>query len=246
MRHTAISRRDFTRKSLVTAIGLTLAPSLSIGTFAAESKSPMRIGIIGSGRIGGAVGLRWAEAGHQILFASRNPSELDDLVSAAGPLARSGYPRDAAVFGEVIFIAVPYAALPQVGRDFAPLMQGKVVIECGNPYIGRDGEMAAEALIKGTGVASAEFLPGVRLVRAFNAIGYASVHEKAHRQGELVAIPIAGDDADAISVASQLVVDAGFDPVLVGPLARAKDFDQGTPVYVQDLTARELRDALDL
>ena len=228
------------------AVGLKLTSSIGVSSFAAESNTPRRIGIIGSGRIGGAVGLRWAEAGHEILFSSRNPSELDDLVNQAGPLAKSGYPQEAAEFGDVVFIAVPYAALPQVGRDYAPLMQGKVVIECGNPYVGRDGEMAAEALAKGAGLASSGFLPGVRLVRAFNAIGYASVHEKAHRQGELVAIPIAGDDAEAISITSQLVIDAGFDPVVVGSLARAKDFDQGTSVYVQDLTARQLRNALSL
>ena len=131
-------------------------------------------------------------------------------------------------------------------KRFALWRSKLVVIECGNPYVGRDGEMAAEALAKGAGLASSGFLPGVRLVRAFNAIGYASVHEKAHRQGELVAIPIAGDDAEAISITSQLVIDAGFDPVVVGSLARAKDFDQGTSVYVQDLTARQLRNALSL
>jgi predicted dinucleotide-binding enzyme len=106
--------------------------------------------------------------------------------------------------------------------------------------------MAAEALQKGTGVASAEYLPGVRLVRAFNAIGFRSVDSKAHREGEKVAIPIAGDDAEAVRVASELVVDAGFDPVVVGPLARARDFDQGSAVYVKDLTAAELREALGL
>ena len=143
-------------------------------------------------------------------------------------------------------IAVPYAALPQVGRDYASQMRGRVVIDCGNPYPGRDGPMAAEALEKGTGVASAEYLPGVRLVRAFNAIGYRSVASEAHREGEKVAIPIAGDAAEALRVTSDLVVDAGFDPVVVGSLARAREFDQGSSVYVRDLTAAQLRDALGL
>ena len=106
--------------------------------------------------------------------------------------------------------------------------------------------MAVEARRKGTGVASAQFLPGVRLVRAFNAINYKSLQSEAHRAGELVAIPLAGDDSHALAVASQLVKDAGFEPVLVGPLSSARLFDFGTPVYVQLLTAKELRQRLGL
>ncbi len=238
------SRRRFNRLLLQAVAGTALLPAS--GLITAQSPQPLRIGIIGSGNIGGAVGLRWAAAGHHILFSSRNPEELVELVREAGPNARAGLPMQAVEFGDIIFIAVPYAALPQVGRDFAAMMQGKIVIDCGNPYPRRDGEMATEALAKGTGVASAEFLPGVRLVRAFNAIGYRSVHEKHHRDGELVAIPIAGDDPEAIAVTSNLVIDAGFEPVVVGSLARAKEFDQGTAVYVQDLTAAELRSALQL
>jgi predicted dinucleotide-binding enzyme len=106
--------------------------------------------------------------------------------------------------------------------------------------------MAEEARKKGTGIASAEFLPGVRLVRAFNAISYRNLRSEAHRKGELVGIPIAGDDKEALSVASRLVKDAGFDPVVVGPLSRAKSFDVGSDVYVQLLTARELKARLGL
>ena len=206
----------------------------------------LRIGTIGAGRIGGAVGLKWAEAGHTLFFSSRNPDELAELVARAGPRAQAGLPAEAAQFGEVVLIAVPYGAMPQIGRDYATLMQGKIVIDCSNPYPNRDGPMADEALRKGTGVASAEFLPGVRLVRAFNAINYLSVESEAHRSGEKVAIPIAGDDVEAVQVTSELVMDAGFDPVVVGGLERARDFDQGSPVYVQDLTAAELRRALRL
>jgi predicted dinucleotide-binding enzyme len=206
----------------------------------------MRIGIIGSGAMGGAVGIQWARAGHEILFSSRNPTDLVELVGEAGPRTRAGYPEEAAQFGEVVFIAVPYGALPQIGRDYAAMMQGKVVIDCGNPRADRDGPMADEAIAKGTGVASAEYLPGVRLVRAFNALSFQQMEREAHREGEKIGIPIAGDDAEAVRIASELVVDAGFDPVVVGGLERARDFDRGTPVYVRGLTAAELRAALGL
>jgi predicted dinucleotide-binding enzyme len=247
-RPTTSSRRDFVRAVGATAAGVILVPGFLPGRLGAAiaRRGSLRIGTIGAGNIGGAVGLKWAEAGHEVFFSSRNPGELTDLVEEAGPRARAGTPAEAAAFGEVVLIAVPYAALPQVGRDHGSLMQGKVVIDCGNPYPGRDGAMAEEALEKGTGVASAEYLPGVRLVRAFNAIGYRSVESEAHRTGEKVAIPIAGDDAEALQITSELVVDAGFDPVVVGSLARARDFDQGSAVYVRDLTAAQLREALGL
>jgi predicted dinucleotide-binding enzyme len=242
------SRRDFILRAGAATTGLVLSHTLLPGGLRAAGpvQAPSRIGIIGSGNIGGAVGLKWAEAGHEILFSSRHPEDLTGLVEQAGPRARAALPAAAAAFGEIVLIAVPYAALPQVGRDYAPAMRGKVVIDCGNPYVRRDGPMAADALAKGTGIASAEFLPGVRLVRAFNAINYMSVAREAHRAGERVGIPIAGDDQDALRIVSALVVDAGFDPVVVGPLARAREFDQGSPVYVTDMTAAQLREALGL
>ena len=205
-----------------------------------------KIGIIGSGRQGGNVGLQFARAGHEVLFSSRQPDELKELVAKAGPNARAGLPQEAATFGDVVLIAVPYGALPQVGRDYAPLMKGKVVIDCGNPREDRDGAMAKDAAAAGTGVASAGFLPGVRLVRAFNALSFVQVEQQAHRAGEKLGIPIAGDDREAVAIVTELVVDAGFDPVVVGGLSRAREFDAGTPVYVKGMTARQLREALKL
>ena len=83
-------------------------------------------------------------------------------------------------------------------------------------------------------------------MRAFNAITAANLGSQAHRAGEPVAIPLAGDDVQALEVAGRLVEDAGFEPVVVGGLARAKDFDVGSSVYVKLLTAAELRNALGL
>jgi len=137
-----------------------------------------------------------------------------------GPRARAGTPREAALFGNVVLISVPYAALPQIGRDLRTELSGKIVLETGNPYPQRDGDMAVEARRKGTGVSSPEFLPGVRLVRAFNAINSGDLASEAHRNGERIAIPLAGDDSQALEMAQRLVRDAGFEPVVVGPLAR--------------------------
>jgi predicted dinucleotide-binding enzyme len=237
------SRREF----LVTA-GAGIA-SLTMATRVGAQGAPRRvlkIGIIGSGRQGGAVGLQWAKAGHEIMFSSRNPGSLSDLVTKAGAKAKAGTPQEAAAFGDVILIAVPYGALPQVGKDYGAAMKGKIVIDCGNPRADRDGPMATDAIAKGTGVASAAYLPGVRLVRAFNALSFVQVDREAHRAGEKLAIPVAGDDQAAVATVVQLVQDAGFEPVVVGGLARAKEFDTGTSVYVKGMTAKQIRTELKL
>jgi predicted dinucleotide-binding enzyme len=226
----------------VITVAVALAPATSRGTDAA----PAKIGIIGTGKIGGTLAELWVKAGHEVLISSRHPEELQGLAKSLGPKARAGTPREAAVFGDVVLISVPYGALPQVGKDLQNELKGKVVLDTGNPYPERDGDMAVEARRKGTGVASAEFLPGVRLVRAFNAISHRNLRSEAHRAGEPIAIPIAADDKQAIVIASRLVKDAGFEPVVVGPLSRAKTFDVGSPVYVQLLTAPELKARLGL
>jgi predicted dinucleotide-binding enzyme len=233
------------RRFLLTTFAAAVAARAGVAA-QTPSARPMKIGIIGSGRQGGAIGVQWAKAGHEIFFSSRNPGNLKDLVARAGAKARAGTPAEAAAFGDVILIAVPYGELPNVGRDHAALMKGKVVIDVGNPRVDRDGQVGADALKRGTGVASAEHLPGVRLVRALNALSFTQVETQAHRAGEKLGIPIAGDDKAAVAVATQLVVDAGFDPVYVGGLARAREFDAGTPVYVRGLTARQIREALKL
>jgi predicted dinucleotide-binding enzyme len=205
---------------------------------------PMKIGIIGAGHIGGTLARLWVAAGHEVMLSSRHPDELRPLAKQLGPKAHVGTPKEAASFGDVVLVSVPYKALPALGRDLKAELAGKIVLDTCNPYPGRDGDMANEARKKGTGVASPGFLPGTRLVRAFNAINAGSLASEAHRKPPLVGIPLAGDAADALSVAQRLVIDAGFDPVVVGGLTRAKDFDVGTPVYTKLLTAAELRKAL--
>jgi predicted dinucleotide-binding enzyme len=218
----------------------TLAQAMSPTT------KPATIGIIGAGHIGGTLAELWAKAGHPVIISSRHPEELKPLAEKIGPRASVATPREAAAQGDVILISVPYAALPQIGKDYANELKGKVVLETGNPYPQRDGDMANDARKRGTGVTSAAFLPGVHLVRAFNALRYQDLQSESNRKGDKVAIPLAADDDEAMKVAEGLVRDAGFDPVAVGPLSRAREFDVGSEVYVKVLTAKEMREKLHL
>src|SRR6185295_7485673 len=104
------------RAILAAAGGLLLA-----GMNPAVAQSRMKIGIIGAGRVGGTIGELWVKAGHEVVFSARTMDEVNSLLAnlKLGPRARAGTPKEAAAFGEAILISVPYAALPQIGRDYA-------------------------------------------------------------------------------------------------------------------------------
>jgi predicted dinucleotide-binding enzyme len=220
-------RREFLRAA---AAGLALGVLPYAARTAHGAEAGLKIGIVGSGRIGSTLGSLWLKAGHEIMFSSLDLEHDKALAARLGGKARAGTSKEAAAFGEVLLIAVPYAALPQVGRDLGDALKGKVVLDACNPIVARDGEMAARAREKGAGLASAELLPGARLVRAFNAIGYSRLPAIAERKGERIGMPMAGDDAGAIAVASRLVRDVGFEPVVVGPLAMGRHLIPGTPL----------------
>jgi 8-hydroxy-5-deazaflavin:NADPH oxidoreductase len=238
------TRRSFLRMSGTAALLLFAAGPRPAFAQPSAGGTAMKIGIVGSGKLGGAVGARWVKAGHEVLFSSRHPDELKGLVEGLGPRARAGSVGEAAAFGEVVLIAVPYAALPQIGRDNAVALSGKIVIDACNPIAARDGEIVQEAMTNGIGPTSQKYLPGARLVRAFNPVGYRNF-EGEPRSGEKIGMPLAGDDPEAVKIAAQLARDAGVEPVVL-PLARAMDFAPGTPLFGKAMPVSELRSRLGI
>ena len=220
-------RRRFLQIYAASAAALALGGLPLAARAADDATGKINIGIIGSGRIGSTLGGIWIKAGHEVMFSSLDLEQDKKLAASLGPKARAGTPREAAAFGEVLLMAVPYSALPQLGQDLAGLIKGKVVLDASNPIPARDGEIANRAREKGAGLASAELLPGARIVRAFNAIGYSKLSAIANRQGERIGMPMAGDDASAITLASKLVRDAGLEPVVIGPLAMGRHLIPG-------------------
>jgi len=206
----------------------------------------MNIGIVGSGKIGGVVGKLWAQTGHHVRFSSRHPEGLDALVAEAGRNASRGTIEEALAFGDIILLSIPYGSVERFGHEHGARLEGKIVVETGNPYPQRDGAMAEEvrASSLGTGIWSARWLPGARLVRGFNSVWDQTLAKEAHRKEPRIGVPLASDDPEALKIAARLVRDAGFDPVIVGPLARAREFDVGTPVYASNMSGPEVRHAL--
>lgn len=235
------------RRALLGAGGvLAMTAILRPARLLAQGSPPTRIGVIGSGNIGGTIGGLWVKKGHSVFFSSRHPDELKDMIAKLGSLAKAGTVEEAVAFGDVLFIAVPYGAIPQIGKDYSAKMKGKVMLDACNAVSTRDGAVADEVEQNGIGVTTQKYFPGVRIVRAFNTMSYMVFAREANRPDPKLAIPIAGDDPQAVQIAAALVRDAGFDPVTVGTLADARRFQRGQPGYGQQVSAAELKQKLSL
>lgn len=240
----------FTRRAaFALAAGLSLTAALP--ALAQDGARKIRIGVIGAGNIGGTIGRLWVRDGHEVMFASRHPEALASMVSDLGPKAKAGTPEEAVKFGDAVFVAVPYKAYPELAKEIGSALKGKVVLDAGNATQKRDGSLYDEVQANGIGATSAKYFPGAKLVRAFNAANYKVFAKEGadggkDRAGGRMAIPIAGDDPEALKVAEGLVRDAGFDPVVVGPLKDADKFAMGSPGFGHDATAPELREKLGL
>ncbi|MDP9004962.1 MAG: NADPH-dependent F420 reductase [Verrucomicrobiota bacterium] len=207
---------------------------------------PMRIGVIGAGSLGGTVGRVLVQAGHEVMFSSRHPEELASMIRDLGPRASTGTSREAAEFGTVLLFAVPYDALPELGRDLKDVIRGKIVLDACNPPGASENALAREAKANGVGPTSPKYLPGTRLVRAFSAVDATAVDASFKRQSDKLGVPLAGDDVEALQVAAQLVRDAGCEPVIVGNLAAGTSFQRNAPGFRANTTAAKLRALLGL
>jgi predicted dinucleotide-binding enzyme len=204
---------------------------------------PVKIGSVGAGRMGGALGELFVKAGYPVMFSSRHPDNIKPLAARLGPLAQVGTVEQAVAFGDVVVMVVPYSALEGIGKEHGRAIAAKaLVIDVCNPIARRDGSDLVKWVNEqgGAGLASAKLLPGARIVRAFNGISYRRVGAITHRPGGLVGVPIAGDDPKAIALAEGIIRAIGFEPVLVGGLAMGKHLLPGTPL-AEEHSPAELR-----
>jgi 8-hydroxy-5-deazaflavin:NADPH oxidoreductase len=173
----------------------------------------MRIGIVGAGRIGRNCATQFAKGGHEVkLSFSRDPSRLEALASEIGDRASVGTPAEAADFGEVIVLSVPWDLIDRALSE-AGSLGGKIVIDTTNQY-GRvklppEGETASKW--------NAARMPGARYTRSFNTLTSGFQAEAASRpEGDRVVQWICGDDAEAKEIVARLITDAGYAPVDIG------------------------------
>jgi predicted dinucleotide-binding enzyme len=232
MIRTTAARYD-RRRVLRAVIGIPALLALSARATRAQNGAaqPLKIATIGAGHIGGTLGSLWAKAGHPVMFSSRHPEELKELAAGLGPNAQVGTTAEAVAFGDVVLLAVPYSAMKDIGHAFGKELAAKaLLLDASNPIVARDGDIASWAREKGAGLATLELIPGAKIVRAFNAINYMKLRDGVGGPNGKVGMPMAGDDAGAITIASQLVREAGVEPVVIGPLGMGKYLIPGTPL----------------
>lgn len=210
-----------------------------------EAKRYMKIGIIGSGNIGGTLGQHWAKAGHEVMFSSRNPEELKLMAAEAG--AQTGTVQQAATFGEVILLAIPFGKIPELAQQIGQL-DNKILIDATNPYPQRDGDLARQVIEDesqtATGYTASQF-PGAHTIKAFNSIYYKVLEEKAFRTGdERIAVQICGNDVQAKQTVMHLIAAIGFAPQDIGDLKSGTVFEPGAPLYNKNLTIDEAESLL--
>ncbi|MEY9856404.1 putative dinucleotide-binding enzyme [Catenulispora sp. GAS73] len=180
----------------------------------------MKIGVIGAGRIGGNAARLFVAAGHEVLLSfSRDQSRLEAAAAELGPRARAGTVAEAAAFGDVVFLSVPWTQVEAVLAEAGPL-DGKIVIDTTNQF-GREGWQELPG-----GATAAQVnqnrMPGARLVKSFNTLTAAFQASEAGRPAEQrVVLFMAGDDTEAKKVVAGLIDDAGFAAVDLGGLADA-------------------------
>ena len=209
--------RSFQRRNVL-ALASAFALASGLPAFAAAAKP--KIGFVGAGKMGKALGTAVVKAGYQVKFSSRHPEELKEFVSGLGSGASAGTPDDAVAFGDVIVVLVPYGSWPEVAEKYGKqLAKKQLLLDVSNPVMPRDGAAGQEALDKGAGVWLAEKVPGAKIVRAFNAVGYTKVEEFGAKKN--VGVPIAGNDKKAIEITVQMAKDIGFEPVVVGDITVA-------------------------
>jgi 8-hydroxy-5-deazaflavin:NADPH oxidoreductase len=197
----------------------------------------MKIGIVGSGNIGGTLARLWSGAGHEVMVSnSRGPESLRDFVAEIG--ARAGTVDEAARFGEVVLLATPWRSPEALPSPDA--VTGKIVIDAMNPYTAAGGihDLGDSSSSEET----AKRLPGAKLVKAFNTIWVRHLEANGRPDAavdERHAVFVAGDDAEAKAVVFQLIEDIGFGPVDTGSLRDGKRQEPNTNLYNQVITAGE-------
>jgi predicted dinucleotide-binding enzyme len=204
-----------------------------------KTAKPLKLGVIGAGNVGGALGQDWSRAGHHVMFADRDPATAKAR-AAENPGATSGTNAEAIGFADVVVVTIPFGAWPDFVKEHGAALKNKVVFEMTNPNLERDGAVGKEGQAKGAGNYIVSLLPGVKITRGMSTIGAGLMSSEAGRPAPRVAIPVMATDAAAKAIGMQLVNDAGFDAVDAGDMSAAPRFATGSP-GAGVKTAAELR-----
>jgi 8-hydroxy-5-deazaflavin:NADPH oxidoreductase len=213
---------------------------------APAGEQPVKIGVIGAGGIGGTIGTLWAKAGHQVLFSSRRPDQLAELVAAAGPTAQAGTVAEAAAFADVLLLAVYYwttdDAIQAATANHPNALEGKILIDATNPYIREDG-IIHRVPDASSGLELAAKVPRAQVVKAYNTLPTATFAQEAHRP-DPYALFYCGNDSAAKATVAQLIQDSGFAGVDTGDLNQVIHQEPGGVLYNHPMSVAQAQSLL--
>ncbi len=179
-----------------------------------------RIAIVGAGNVGGSLGARLSKSGFAVRFGVREGSDTKAVLDACGKDAAAVSIDEAVAWGEVVFLAVPGSVALDVATQIAPILATKIVVDCNNPIVWKNGPVWSPPAEGSLTAAIAKAAPGARVIKGFNGFG-AEFHKEPGRAGSPAQVFLAGDDAAAKKTVSQIATAAGFEPVDAGPLRNA-------------------------
>jgi 8-hydroxy-5-deazaflavin:NADPH oxidoreductase len=178
--------------------------------------SSTKIAIIGAGNVGGGLGISFSKAGFPVRFGVRPNTDVKALLDACGKNASSSDTAEAAAWGDVVFMAVPGSAALDVARSLADKLSGKIVVDCNNPLVWKEGPVWTPPSEGSLAAAIASAAKGARVVKGFNTFG-----AEFHKEPRGAQVFLASDDADGKATIAEVAKKAGFDPVDAGPLRNA-------------------------
>lgn len=202
---------------------------------------PKHIGIIGSGKIGIAVGSLLLKAGHKVSFSSRHPESLSTFVESLGPNASVNTVYTVAQESEIIVLSVPYQVLEELIPKISTSIAGKIIIDTTNPMaFSSEGRIISSlGQNQPSGLRLAQMLPSSKIVRAYNHIPNELLYRGLSQSG-IWAMAIAGDDKDAKNTISQLVEDSGFKPVDIGTMEDSLPLDPSGVLFPHLFTKADM------
>jgi len=207
----------------------------------------MKIGIIGSGNIGGNLGKHWAQAGHNVLFSSRHPEELGSLAKEAGANAQAvSITKAFEAKADVYLLAMPFKAIDKISELYAGEYANSIILDATNPYPQRDGDMAKK--VRDANYNASEYTAmkfnTAKTAKAFNTIKAEHLRDRAFRNQEKLSIPFAAQDPESKALVEELIETIGFDSVYIGNLSDSKIMDPEQEIYGMSVSKTELLDTI--